>query len=301
MQRLIFRGLEISSISDNFILQSFNPNEYEAKNREAKTFGVDGAEFYNFTYAPRELTCNGTLCADNMLSLLKLRREAMRIFDGKTKAELTYETELDSYTSMCFARIEFGKGESLFIPFTVTFTLYDFYWKGMEFVYDLGSNTAITNRYTPVYPTITIEYSTSGCDVPMEAGGTVSAWHGSVYRGITSEKFISLTDGKRTLELQYIGDDGETVTINTRNMTVESNKIGDLQNCLTIDSEAILLQNGETVINYTVPFLISNADTGKQEIGEMAGAEYIWYEYNNKFFKKSITVTVYFKENLVGV
>lgn len=296
MQRLIFRGLEISSISDNFILQSFNPNEYEAKNREAKTFGVDGAEFYDFTYAPRELTCNGTLCADNMLSLLKLRREAMRIFDGKTKAELTYETELDSYTSMCFARIEFGKGESLFIPFTVTFTLYDFYWKGMEFVYDLGGNTIITNRYAPAYPIIIIRYDTKDYAYPVVDGG----WD-AIFDGITGKKFIRITDGKRTMELQYIGASKETVTINTKDMTVTSSQGRDLQKYLSIDSEPVILQSGETVINYTVPYQISNADTGEKEIGEKSGAECVWYKYGDKLYKKDITVTASFTENLVGV
>lgn len=124
-----FNGIKISSEADTgFILYNITDTA-ETELQEDPYIFKDGSAVSNFHYAPRTLCIEGNIWAENREAVTRLKREMLRRCNGKTKDKLFYTDNGDRFFANAVASIPtFGRFEGNVLPFTVDFTLYDFYW-----------------------------------------------------------------------------------------------------------------------------------------------------------------------------
>ncbi len=124
-----FNGIKISSEADTgFILYNITDTA-ETEFQEDPYIFKDGSAVSNFHYAMRTLCIEGNIWAESREEVTRLKREMLRRCNGKTKDKLFYTDNGERFFAYAVAEIPtFGRFEGNALPFTVNFTLYDFYW-----------------------------------------------------------------------------------------------------------------------------------------------------------------------------
>lgn len=248
MQSIRFRGIEISSDSDCYILSSVEPNEINVDMQESKVLNCDGAVYSNFSYDSRRVKISGTMCADCADELRLNRMELINAFDGKSLETVYYTIDMAEYHAECIGSVTLSPPEGLYQEFNISLILPKFYWHGKLYKHHIqGLNRTVTSKLSESVP-FTTEITFS---VKDSEGNTFAAERIDKYIALmTDEDYISLSTETDIVKLRYIPHDGEIITIDTDNMTVVSSLNGSLNKYL-ITFDRLVLNHGSNSVDYS--------------------------------------------------
>lgn len=241
MQIFEFNGITFANYQ-KFVFGSIEGlNEGDVTQQTEQYLEQDGVDILSSYYEPRTVTLKGHILAENEVELYDLRQKLTRACNSKTKGTLRYGNGLKTYFSEAVAELpQYGgaianKG----LPFSIDFTLYNFFWKDdykridnvLKLVNHIDDSFTFPLQFTTL---TTIATVTNSGDVPcpliikiLGIGGTVGA-EGFTMINNTTGQFITLT---------YNIIDDEVVTIDTQELTIVSSLNGNILHKITNDSD----------------------------------------------------------------
>jgi hypothetical protein len=232
-----FNGIEFSNQS-KYIFHKFEPNEGETEYQTSSYINQDGIDIRNITYAQRVIKLDGHILANTKVEFDEFKKALIKACNGKTKANLYYTNDYDKYYSECIADIpQFGDYMYTVQPFSITFTLYNFYWKNVNTLnFEIFKRTdLVIDKFT--LPCIFTDRTnkadiTNNGDVEAESIITITNLSSSA----DTEIEIKNNTTSEFIKLNYEMSANEVITINTENMTIKNQSGTNLIKYITNDS-----------------------------------------------------------------
>ena len=295
MQSIQFRGVEISSDSEYYVLNSVEPNEIDVDMQETKVLERDGATYTNLSYNSRRVKISGTICADNADELPRLRTKLINAFDGKTLDTVVYMIDKLEYHADCIGSVMLPPPEGLCQEFSISLILPKFFWCGKTYEHHIKglSSRTFTSKLKENVPFRTaIAFTVTDSDGNSFAADRIDKY----IAAMTDDNYISLStktniQGVDTgiIKLRYIPHDGEVITIDSDDMTVVSSLNGNLNKYL-IAFDKLLINSGSNCVNYSgnVVEFVYNKSSSLESISNVVIS--IVVEYDVTYSKKCIGV-----------
>jgi hypothetical protein len=248
-----FNGIVFSSKS-KYIFHKFETNTGDTEYQASSYINQDGIDIRNITYTQRVVKLEGHILANTKVEFDELKKALIKACNGKTKANLYYTNDYEKYYSECIADIpQFGEYMYTVQPFSITFTLYNFYWKSLKtFNYDVFKRTDLVIGTFTLPCVFTSRVNTAeiinGGDVEDESVIKITNLSSSA----EAEIQIKNNTTSEFIKLNYEMSEGEVITINTEDMTIKNQSGTNLIKYITNDSiffKLILGINAIEVLN----------------------------------------------------
>jgi len=240
-----------------FLLKSVSGTDTGQATRQSVTYiDTDGATFSQTQYTERTVTIEGTIISDNEFEMVRLKRKLIKACELKKTFRLNYFNRLDEFhaDAFCEELPIFEKRIACCVPFSLTFTLPNFYWESNPREINVQSlHDEIVDDFTLpcVFTSMVVDGRAMNTgDVqtyPLIKIKRISA----VPTGTTETNVIFTCNG-RTLELQTPMEQYQTITIDCKNRTITKELSGTVANginLLTLTSDFFEMPQGEVEIS----------------------------------------------------
>ena len=276
MQELTYKNIKfgLNVAESQYILKSFEPNKGSTDVKTVKIIGENGKRVTDSTYNAREVTAKGVIVAHSVNELAELRRRLCVACDGKTEDFLYYDIGDAHYKTPAIAEIPtFGGIKGLTLEFSLSFKMYRFFWYNA------------TEKITPIYKII--PHVSTPFTLPMvlssRIDGNTLSNSGDVPTPFILSIFVNglaptaggihirnATTGE-ILKINYIASVGETIVIDTEEMTATSDKNGNVIRYIDRTSNFFNIPVGEseikTINTDTDTAIIANVSYYERYIG----------------------------------
>lgn len=246
-------------------------NRPEIQRQEVMTIDADGKRIVRTAYTSKTITVDGYIRASNKNELFALKSELTRILECKSHGKLIYEIDNKKYFTEVIPSQPpaFGDIVQNFVPFTVMFDAYNIYWKAFkpieDDVYERIAGIPENSEGTFTFPCVFSfrenrkAFFNKGnlnadfvCTIQgtSKTGELTVALNGVSEIPVTGLKIMNNTTG----EYMIINHDvavGETVTINTADFSIISNKYGNILHKLENGTDFFKLCPGKSEIEVT--------------------------------------------------
>jgi hypothetical protein len=171
---------------------------------------------------------------------------------------LKYCNDYGEYFSECVADLpQYGKRITSKLPFKVTFNLYNVFWKSAKkYSYNVSERVNLLSSpfiFDANVDSGKIAFTSRTNSVNMVNNGDVNAPVIITATCTGSGNAIKISKSESVfIELNYNFVSGETITINTENMTIESNLNGNIIKYLSNDSTFFTLDFGVNNISAAI-------------------------------------------------
>lgn len=259
MQRIEFisdKGKIVFAKESKYLLSNCTGiNEGEVERESAKYINQDGVDYLSHTYEPREVVIEGSILAKSQPEMYSLRKNLTKILNGKDGGILKYTCDSGVYFSECVPDLpQYGKKISSLMPFLVSFNLYNFYWKSLKKqsfnVFErenLLSSPFIFNTNVDSGK-IMLSKRTNKADVVNSGDVNTPLVFSIICAGAGDTIKVSKNETEFLL-LNYNFVEGEIITIDTENMTIESSLNANIIKYLSTDSTFFTLELGGNTIS----------------------------------------------------
>lgn len=211
----------------------------------AQYLDTDGAETLDILYEPRPLTIKGYIRATNQSEMHALRKKMIHILNGKDKGTLEYacpsgvyqtEAELDGLT-------EWGASMQTFYPFVVYLKANKFYWKSVRENKQtiLKAEKMLRTTFTlpcvfSIRSAVSDVWNQGEVDTPFVIEIYASQGQVNLLNTENGIEIINHTTGKHIL-INHEMQTGETVRVDTDNISVTSTTQGNILNKVQFDAD----------------------------------------------------------------
>lgn len=211
----------------------------------AQYLNTDGAETLDVLYEPRSITIKGYIRARNAAEMYGLRKEMLRILNGKAKGILEYHCATGTYQTE--AELEslpdWGTPSQTFLLFTVYLTANKFYWKSIskkeQTLIKDGKKLKTTFTLPCVFSirsAVSDVWNQGEVSTPLVIEIYASQGQTNLLSTENGIEIINHTTGKHIMinpEMQS----GETVRVDTDNISVTSSVSGNILNKVQFDAD----------------------------------------------------------------